>query len=91
MIVFAGFLSWEDITLPGNLGLHDQVLALKWVRENIEKFGADTSKITLLGHSAGAASAAFHLTSRISHSNIIIIFKSPNKYFVFAINFRYKL
>ena len=65
--IFSGFLSWNDNNLPGNMGLQDQVLALKWVRENIEKFGADITKITLLGHSAGAASAAFHLTSRRSH------------------------
>ncbi|XP_063840197.1 para-nitrobenzyl esterase-like isoform X1 [Scylla paramamosain] len=56
-----GFLSWEDRVLPGNLGLRDQSLALQWVAENIDKFGGDLTKVTLLGHSAGAASAAYHL------------------------------
>ncbi|XP_063593204.1 acetylcholinesterase-like isoform X1 [Penaeus indicus] len=56
-----GFLSWEDAILPGNLGLRDQSLALQWVAENIDKFGGDLKRITLLGHSAGAASVAYHL------------------------------
>ncbi|XP_050705833.1 venom carboxylesterase-6-like [Eriocheir sinensis] len=56
-----GFLSWEDRVLPGNLGLRDQSLALQWVAENVDKFGGDLTKVTLLGHSAGAASAAYHL------------------------------
>ena len=34
-----GFLSTEDENCPGNFGLKDQVMILKWVRENIEQFG----------------------------------------------------
>lgn len=60
-VILAGFLSWEDRMLPGNLGLRDQSLALQWVAENVDKFGGDLMKVTLLGHSAGAASAAYHL------------------------------
>ncbi|XP_064111644.1 cholinesterase-like isoform X2 [Macrobrachium nipponense] len=56
-----GFLSWQDGVLPGNLGLRDQSLAIQWVSENIDVFGGDLSRITILGHSAGAASAAYHL------------------------------
>lgn len=39
-----GFLSTEDETCPGNFGLKDQVLVLKWVRDNIEKFGGDSKR-----------------------------------------------
>lgn len=39
-----------------NFGLHDQIAATKWVYDNIEAFGGDVSKITLMGQSAGAMS-----------------------------------
>ena len=58
-----GFICTEDTQFHGNLGLWDQAMAIKWVYENIENFGGDPNKITLLGHSAGAASIGYHLVS----------------------------
>lgn len=39
-----GFLSTEDENCPGNFGLKDQVLALKFVRQNIKQFGGDPER-----------------------------------------------
>lgn len=48
-----GFLSLDDpkLEIPGNAGLKDQVMALKWVKANIEKFGGDPNRCTIFGES----------------------------------------
>ncbi|CAH0728291.1 unnamed protein product, partial [Brenthis ino] len=61
-----GFLSLENEEVSGNMGLKDQVMALKWVRDNIESFGGDPQRITIFGESAGAASVHLHMLSPAS-------------------------
>ncbi|KAH7970458.1 hypothetical protein HPB49_007475 [Dermacentor silvarum] len=58
-----GFLDAMNRQAPGNVGLLDQRMALLWVRRNIQAFGGDPEKVTLLGLSSGAASGGLHMTS----------------------------
>lgn len=63
-----GFLDAMNRHAPGNVGLLDQRMALLWVRRNIQAFGGDPEKVTLLGLSSGAASAGLHMAAPQSRS-----------------------
>ncbi|KAB0797812.1 hypothetical protein PPYR_08805 [Photinus pyralis] len=54
-----GFLSTGDGSIPANNGLKDQVLALRWVKDSIARFGGDPQKVTICGNSAGAGSVHY--------------------------------
>lgn len=62
-----GFVNFGSIVGPehagANLGLLDQIQALRWVRENIEAFGGDPDRVTVAGESAGSVSVSLLLTA----------------------------
>lgn len=45
----------------GNAGLLDQLAALKWVQQNIARFGGDPSRVSLGADRGGADVASIHL------------------------------
>lgn len=52
-----GYLYQPGLT-AGNMGLLDQIAAIKWIRRNISHFGGDPERMTLMGQSGGAHSIA---------------------------------
>lgn len=77
-----GFLSLKDksLNVPGNAGLKDQQLAMKFVRQNIRNFGGDPNNCTLFGHSSGATCVSLHCmveSSRGLFDRAIIMSGSP--------------
>ncbi|XP_053677516.1 esterase B1-like [Anopheles nili] len=61
-----GFLSLPTAGIPGNMGLKDQRMSFRWVRENIARFGGDPNNVTIFGESAGGASVQLHYLSEDS-------------------------
>ena len=53
-----GFLAHPELSAEsgkgsGNYGLQDMIAGLEWVKNNVDRFGGDPSKVTIFGHSAG--------------------------------------
>jgi para-nitrobenzyl esterase len=59
-----GFLYLDDGV--ANLGLLDQLAALRWVQDNIAAFGGDPRRVTVAGESAGAMSVTTLLSMPLS-------------------------
>ena len=77
-----GFFSLECDEAPGNQGLHDQVMALQWVKSHIANFGGDPKNVTLMGESAGGMSSFLHLVSPLSRG----LFHRVRVYFFVRLN-----
>lgn len=58
-----GFLNFDTSKYSGNMAMKDQLEVLKWVHKNIERFGGDTTRITLFGESAGSSMTHMHVLS----------------------------
>lgn len=59
-----GYLTTKDEVIPANNGLRDYILGLKWIQNNIEKFGGNPKRVTLMGNRGGAVIANILLYSK---------------------------
>jgi para-nitrobenzyl esterase len=59
-------LNAAEDDLVANYGYMDQVFALNWVQNNIEAFGGDPTRVTIVGESAGGASVLALMTSPLA-------------------------
>ncbi|WP_399896479.1 carboxylesterase family protein [Streptomyces sp. BBFR51] len=58
-----GYLCLDGVS-EGNLGLYDQLEALRWVSRHIAAYGGDPGNVTAFGQSAGALSIRLLLETR---------------------------
>jgi len=61
-----GFLDIPGEHPTGAAGLHDQIAALRWTRDNVAAFGGDPDQITVYGLSAGGKSVTNLLASPLT-------------------------
>ncbi|CAK1546505.1 unnamed protein product [Leptosia nina] len=65
-----GYLCLNTPEAPGNAGLKDVAISLKWVHENIANFNGDTGNIIAFGESAGGAIALSLITSTLTRGMV---------------------
>ncbi len=56
----------QPATMSGNYGMLDQIQALKWIRQNISRFGGDPGNVTIDGQSAGAGAVCTMLAAPVA-------------------------
>lgn len=57
------FAIYQKDLFDSNCFLSDQIMALKWIRDNIEAFGGDPHNVTIAGESAGSSSVCLLMAS----------------------------
>ena len=65
-LVHPGLESESENGVSGNYAILDQILALKWVQNNISKFGGNPSNVTIFGESAGGVDVGDLLVSPLA-------------------------
>ena len=71
LLYLLGFLSSNDHYAAGNFGFLDVIEALQWIQVNIEDYGGDPSKVTVMGHSSGAALVNLLLVSPLAKGKFL--------------------
>jgi para-nitrobenzyl esterase len=67
-----GYLARPDLAdesggqSSGMVGLLDQLAALRWVKDNIDRFGGDAGNVTVFGESAGAHAVGMLMASPLA-------------------------
>jgi para-nitrobenzyl esterase len=87
-----GFFSHPELTresrrhASGNQGILDQIAALRWVRDNIAKFGGNPNNVTIFGNSAGALDAGVLMTSPLAKGLFHRVIAQSNPVIILPVN-----
>uniref|UniRef100_A0A0K0FGP3 Acetylcholinesterase (inferred by orthology to a zebrafish protein) n=1 Tax=Strongyloides venezuelensis TaxID=75913 RepID=A0A0K0FGP3_STRVS len=79
--VFGFLYLGNNSKIKGNIGFLEQQMDMKWVYENIKKFGSKKDKITLFGESAEGASVTGHFLPVASYKYFsrVVVMLANNK------------
>lgn len=58
-----GFLNAPKANITGNMGIHDQIMALRWVKNNAALLGGDPENVSLMGRFTGSMSISSMITA----------------------------
>ena len=82
---FYDFTSYpEGKCFDSNCGVSDQILAMRWIHDNIAAFGGDPGRVTIAGESAGGTSMLNMLgapAAKGTFQQVILSSAIPNAYF----------
>lgn len=65
-LVHPGLEAENTQNISGNYAVLDQILALRWIKNNITKFGGDSSKVMIFGESAGGVNVGNLMNSPLA-------------------------
>jgi len=65
-LVHPGLENAAENRKSGNYGALDQLLALRWIKQNITQFGGDSTKVMMFGESAGGVNTGNLLVSPLA-------------------------